>query len=277
MMDCSSLFGTETPIIGMIHLEPLPGAPGATADLTDVCAAARRDAERLVAGGVDGLMLENYGDTPFYPDDVPKHTVAAMTRVGTAIQQAVECPLGVNILRNDAEAALSVAAAVEADYIRVNVHTGLKATDQGLIEGQAHETLRLREQLGVDVKILADLAVKHATQIGNKQSIATEFGDCVDRGHADAVIVSGSSTGQRVDAEALDEALAARTAGGYSTPVFVGSGLTVESVDELLATADGTIVGTTLKEDGQTTNPVSKARVERFMERVERVRAESVD
>ena len=276
-MDCSSLFGTAKPIIGMVHLAPLPGAPEATVDLRAVCAAARRDAERLVAGGVDGLMLENYGDTPFYPDDVPKHTVAAMTRVGTAIQQAVDCPIGINVLRNDAEAALSVAAAIEADYIRVNVHTGLKATDQGLIEGKAHETLRLREQLGVDVKILADLDVKHATQISSEQSITGEFDDCVDRGHADAVIVSGTATGQRVDTEALDEALAARTAGGYSTPVFVGSGMTVESVDELLAAADGAIVGTALKENGNTTNPVSTERVERFMNRVERVRSETVD
>ena len=276
-MDCSSLFGTAKPIIGMVHLRPLPGAPGATGGLTSVCEAARRDAERLVAGGVDGLMIENYGDSPFYPDDVPKHTVAAMTRVGTAIRQAVDCPVGVNVLRNDPEAALSVATAIGADYIRVNVHTGLKATDQGLIEGAAHETVRLREQLGVDVKILADIDVKHATQIGSDQSITAEFFDCVDRGHADGVIVSGAATGKRVDTEALDEALAARSAGGFSTPVFVGSGMTVESVDKLLAAAGGAIVGTALKEGGRTTNPVSIERVKRFMNRVERVRSESGD
>ena len=209
-MDCSSLLGTQKSIIGMVHLAPLPGVPGATTDLTAVCAAARRDAERLVAGGVDGLMIENYGDSPFYPDDVPKHTVATMTRVGTAVQEAVDYPIGVNVLRNDAEAALSVAAAVDADYIRVNVHTGLKATDQGLIEGMAHKTLRLREQLGVDCAILADLDVKHAAQIGSRRSIAAEFKDCVDRGHADGVIVSGAATGQRVGTEALNEALDAR-------------------------------------------------------------------
>lgn len=276
-MDCSSLFGTTKPIVGMIHLAPLPGAPGATVDLRVVCEAACRDAKRLVAGGVDGLMIENYGDSPFYPDDVPKHTVAAMTRVGTAVQQAVDCPIGINVLRNDAEAALSVATAVGADYIRVNVHTGLKATDQGLIEGQAHETLRLREQLGVDVNILADLDVKHASQLGSGQSITAEFDDCVGRGHADGVIVSGEATGQRVDTEALDEALAARTASEYSTPVFVGSGMTTDSVDKLLTAADGAIVGTALKEDGHTTNPVSTNRVEQFIDRVESVRTESVD
>jgi len=108
----------------MVHLDVLLGAPTATAGLTGVCEAACRDAERLVAGGVDGLMIENYGDSPFYSDAVPKHTVAAMTRVGTAVRQAVECPIGINVLRNDAEAALSVAAAVGGDYIRINGHKG---------------------------------------------------------------------------------------------------------------------------------------------------------
>jgi len=125
------------------------------------------------------------------------------------------------------------------------------------------------------VKILADLDVKYATPISSSKSIAAEFDDCVDRAHADGVIVSGAATGQRVATEALDEALAARTAGRYSTPVFVGSGMGVETVSELLAAADGAIVGTALKEAGQTTNPVSTERVEQFMDRVERVRAET--
>ena len=274
-MDCSSLFGTVKPIIGMVHLRPLPGAPAATDSFTGICEAAERDAERLAAGGVDGLMVENYGDTPFYPDDVPKHTVAAMTRVAATVKEAVDCPIGINVLRNDAQAALSVAAAVEADFIRVNVHTGLKATDQGLIEGQAHETLRLREQLGVDVRILADLDVKHAAQIGSGQSIADEFGDCVDRGHADGVIVSGDATGQQVDDDTLSEALTACQARGCGTPIFVGSGVTAKSVAEQLSVADGAIVGTALKEGAITTNPVSRERVEQFMDRVETVRAEN--
>jgi len=276
-MDCSSLFGTAKPIIGMVHLRPLPGAPAATAGLTGVCEAAQRDAERLVEGGVDGLIVENYGDSPFYPDDVPKHTVAAMTRVAATVKEAVDCPIGVNVLRNDAQAALSVAAAVEADFIRVNVHTGLKATDQGLIEGQAHETLRLREQLGVDCEILADLAVKHASQIGSGQSIANEFSDCVDRAFADGVIVSGDATGQQVDSDTLTEAVEARQARGCGTPIFVGSGVTAKSVDEQLAVADGAIVGTALKEGAVTTNPVSVERVEQFMDRVETVRAKNAN
>jgi len=265
-------FGTETPIIGMVHLDPLPGAPGAAERLPTVVESAVRDAQRLATGGVDGLMIENYGDSPFYPEDVPKHTVAAMTRVGQAVTEAVDCPIGVNVLRNDAEAALSVAAAVEADYVRINVHTGASVTDQGLIEGRAHETLRLRDRLDVDTDIFADLDVKHAAPLAGERSIAEELGDLVDRGHADAVIVSGEATGQAVDTETLQESVAARSDQGLSAPILVGSGVTVDSVDQLLAIADGAIVGTALKEGGQTTNPVSVDRVEELMDVVERFR-----
>ena len=263
-MTHSEWFGTDTPIIGMVHLDPLPGAPRATDGLSAVCETAVRDAERLFAGGVDGLLIENYGDAPFYPESVPKHTVAAMTRIATVVSEAVDCPVGINVLRNDAEAALSVAAAVEAEFVRVNVHTGAAVTDQGVIEGQAHETLRLREQLGVDTKILADVDVKHAAPLAADRSIGDRFVDLVERGLADGVIVSGAGTGEAVETGTLERVAAARSDHELSTPLFIGSGVTADSVDRLLSIADGVIVGTALKEGGQTTNPVDVDRVERL-------------
>lgn len=257
-------FGTDRPIIGMVHLDPLPGAPGATAGLSAVREAAVRDAERLVAGGVDGLLIENYGDAPFYPESVPKHTVAAMTHVATAVERAVDCPLGINVLRNDAAAAVSIAAAIGADFVRINVHTGAAVTDQGVIEGRAHETLRLREQLGVDTNILADIDVKHASPLGAERSVGDRLADLVDRGLADGVIVSGTATGEAVEADTLERAVAARADHGLSTPIFVGSGVTAESVARLLSVADGAIVGTALKDGGRTTDPVDVDRVERL-------------
>ncbi len=188
-----------------------------------------------------------------------------MTRVGAAIKAAVDCPIGINVLRNDAKAALSIAAAVGGDFIRVNVHTGAAVTDQGVIEGRAHETVRLRQQLGVETKILADLDVKHAAPLGRKRSIEAEIGDLVDRGHADGVIVSGPQTGHSVDSTVLSQAADVVEQMGLSTPLFVGSGLTVDTVDQLLSVADGAIVGTALKAGGQTTNPVDVDRVEQLM------------
>ncbi len=121
---------STAPVFGMIHLPALPGAPAFNGDRTAIRERALTDARRLEAGGVDAVILENFGDAPFYPESVPAHVVAEMTTVAAAVADTVDVPLGLNVLRNDAAAALSVAAAVGADCIRVNVHVGTAATDQ---------------------------------------------------------------------------------------------------------------------------------------------------
>jgi len=201
-MDFESTFGTPTPVVGMVHLPPLPGAPQADGGLGAVLERAVADARALEAGGADGVLVENFGDAPFHPDDVPKHTVAAMTRAATAVADAVEVPLGVNVLRNDAEAALSVAAAAGGEFVRVNVHAGARVTDQGVLEGRAHETLRLREALDADVAVWADVDVKHSAPLG-EASVAGELRDVRERGLADAVVVSGPATGESVAGSTL--------------------------------------------------------------------------
>ena len=275
-MNLDATFGTDAPVIGMIHLPALPGSPGAPGDgEVAMDAAVERavdDARKLEAGGVDGLMIENFGDAPFYPDDVPKHTVAATTRAATAVASAVELPIGINVLRNDAEAAVSVAAAVGAAFVRVNVHTGARVTDQGIVEGRAHETVRLRERLGVDVGILADTDVKHSAPLTPAEYSAESFADTAERGLADAVIASGSGTGHAVDDDALEAVVAERERHGLDTPVFVGSGVRPDPVGDLLAVADGVIVGTALKEGGETTAPVDPDRVAELVARADEVR-----
>lgn len=257
----TDVFGVDTPVVGMVHLEPLPGSPEFAGDRETVHARAVADAETLEAGGVDGLVVENFGDAPFYPDDVPKHVVAEMTTAVSGVVDAVDLPVGVNVLRNDADAALSVAAATRADFVRVNVHTGARVTDQGVVEGQAHETIRLRERLDADVKVLADVDVKHSAPLGVGEFDPEIVAETVERGLADGVIVSGAGTGHAVDTERL-AAVAERSAElDVAAPVFVGSGVTTETVAELLAVADGAIVGTALKRGERTTNPVDEERV----------------
>ena len=251
----------EKPIVGMVHLGALPGAPAFDGDFGAVRAAATRDARRLEAGGVDALLVENFGDAPFYPDDVPKHVVASMTRVAAEIRAAVDLPMGVNVLRNDAEAALSVANAVDAAFVRVNVHSGARVTDQGVVEGRAHETMRLRDRLDSDVRVLADLDVKHSAPLADRPLDAEAVAEPIARGLADGVVVSGAGTGHEVESSHLESVAAARDEAGLDAPVFVGSGTTTENVADLLGVADGVIVGTALKEGGETTNPVAEARV----------------
>jgi membrane complex biogenesis BtpA family protein len=248
-------------IIGMLHVPALPGSPRNEFELNEIVDWVLKDAAALSAGGVDALMLENFGDVPFYPRTVPPHTVAFMSAIGREVKRGFELPLGINILRNDAESALAVASAVAAEFIRVNIHTGARVTDQGLIEGSAHETLRYRRLLRSDVQIFADVDVKHSAPVAGRE-LRVDVEELVSRGCADAVIVTGSATGKQTAIEDLKEAKAAAS----PVPVFAGSGVNVENVSAVLEIADGVIVGTALKRDGITTNPVELERVRAFVE-----------
>lgn len=233
-------------IIGMVHLKPLPGSPGWNGSMQEVLDLALAEALALEAGGVAGIMIENYGDTPFLPGNVHATTVAAITTAVVEIRRAVTIPVGVNVLRNDVAAALGIAAATGACFVRVNVHTGAMLTDQGWISGQAHETLRLRRTLGTDTAIFADVFVKHATPPAGL-SIEDAARDTWERGHADALIVTGSGTGH---ATSPDDVRRVKTA-VPDAPVLVGSGVTVANAATVLEHADGAIIGTALKENGK--------------------------
>src|SRR5262249_12302675 len=148
------------PVIGVLHAPPLPGSPRFGGDTSAVLAAVLHDADALAAGGVDALLLENFGDAPFFPRRVPAATVAHMTALAAEVRRRFDLPLGINLLRNDGCGALTVAQAVGGAFIRVNVLCGARVTDQGIIEGIAHRLLRDRAALGAEgVQILADVDV----------------------------------------------------------------------------------------------------------------------
>src|SRR5688572_14016028 len=136
-------------VIGMLHLPPLPGSPRhQPRPPGQLESAVLQDADALAAGGVHGLMLENFGDVPFHPARVPPYVVAHMTAFAAAVRQRFsELPLGINVLRNDGQSALAIAAAVGASFIRVNVLCGARLTDQGIIQGIAHDLMRDRANL----------------------------------------------------------------------------------------------------------------------------------
>ncbi len=246
-------------LIGTIHLRPLPGSPRFGGDLAAVAAACGRDAAALAEAGFDGIVVENYGDAPFEPGSVAPVTVAAMTRCALAARSSAPLlALGVNVLRNDAEAAVAVAVAAGAAFVRVNVHTGARLTDQGVISGAAHKTLRLRRELGAGaVLLLCDVDVKHSAPLAPRP-IGEEAHDLVDRGGADAVLVTGSGTGREVALRDLDEVLRAVTA-----PVLVASGVT-EAALPSLRRAHGVIVGSCLRTDGRAGGPVDPSLARRF-------------
>jgi hypothetical protein len=226
---------------------------------------AEQEVTALASGGVDGIIVENFFDAPFTKHQVDPAVVSAMTLIVQRLMHLVALPVGINVLRNDAHSALAIATCVRAQFIRVNVLTGVMATDQGLIEGQAHQILRYRRELGSDVKILADVLVKHARPLGSP-NLTTAVQETIERGLADGVILSGWATGSPPPLEDLE--LASAAANG--TPVFIGSGANWENISTLMPAADGVIVSSSLKRRGQIEQPIDPIRVSQFVEAARR-------
>ena len=247
-------------LIGVIHLAPLPGSPRHSLPMDEIVSRAVEDARVLREAGFDAVIIENYGDAPFTAESIPATSIAGLSIAAHAVRTSVGMKTGINALRNDPIAALSIAAAAGASFIRVNVHTGVYATDQGIIQGRAHETLRYRKQLGTRIAILADVHVKHACPISDGD-IARAAQDAAYRGLADALIVTGPATGSPADLEDLRRVAAAVP----DRRVFVGSGTTSANVGTLLSAASGVIVGTSIKSGGKTENPVDPQAARSFI------------
>lgn len=249
-------------LIGAVHLPPMPGDPRHGSEgFSRVREVALHDAEALVRGGCDALVVENFGSAPFAKgtreERVPPHQLACLSLVGWQCRRELGVAVGLNCLRNDAIGALGAAAAAELDFVRINVHTGAQVTDQGLIEGEAHRSLRYRRHLGADrIALLADVLVKHASPLADTP-IEVAVQDCLERGLADAVLVTGPATGAAVDSDQLERA---RAAAG-DRPLLIGSGLTPQRAPTLAPLADGAIVGSWVKRDASIHGPVDEDRV----------------
>ena len=255
------LFENDKPVIGVIHLLPLPGAPAYAGNVRDIKDRALKQAGIYQQEGLDGVIVENFGDAPFFKNGVPPETTACLTAVLSEIANEVDIPYGVNVLRNDALSALGIACATGASFIRVNVHSHAVITDQGMIEGDAARTLRKRRELGADIQIWADVWVKHAAPLADI-GLEDEVRDVQERGMADAVIVTGGYTGAGADLSQLEhvKSVARR-------PVYIGSGMAAENLSEYYGLADGFIVGSAFKMDGEACNDVDAEKVKNFMER----------
>jgi len=257
------MFGVEKPIIGMVHLWPLPGAPGYTGyGMEAIVERALRDAEALVEGGVDGLIVENMWDLPYYVGrDVPPEAIAAQAVAAREVVKAVDVPVGVNVIHNGGRVTLAIAVAAGADFIRVCLLTGARVWDTGEFDhGCAAELLRARKSLGAEhIKIFADVDKKHSVPFPGID-LATHI-EWTEFYLADALIVSGKMTGAAPELEKVKRAKEVA-----HRPVLLGSGTTAENIAQFLRYADGAIVGTALKVDGIAENPVDVERVKRYME-----------
>lgn len=268
--DFTSVFSTPKPLIGTVHLQPLPGAPQyCGADMSDVIRRAVADARNYELAGIDGLIVENEGDIPFLkPDQVGPETVAALTVVTAAVVAAVRIPVGVFCLANATLQSLAVAKATGARFIRANQWANAYVANEGIIEGAAAITLRYRAAIHAhDIKVLADVHVKHGSHaIVGDRSIEELTYDTEAFG-ADALIATGQRTGDPTTIEEVSQI--ARVA---SRPVLVGSGLNADNAGELMSVADGAIVGSAMKQDGVWWNAVDVERAKAIVAEVDKVR-----
>lgn len=250
-------------LIGVIHLPALPGAPFSELGMHELRERVAKDASALAAAGFDAVILENFGDAPFLKGPAGPETIACMAVLAEIARKESGLPLGVNVLRNDALGALAVAVATEARFIRVNILVGARVTDQGIIEGAAASLLRARRQVGArDVKIIADVDVKHSAPlgVGSLERTLDEARDAVERGKADAIVVTGSHTGGAPD----ETLLAALRESLPNTPLWVGSGARPETLQRWLERADAVIVGSALRADGRAGGPIDLDRATTF-------------
>jgi len=220
-----------------------------------------RDAEALAVAGFDAVLVENFGDAPFFRGRVPAETVAAMAVLADEARRVSGLPLGVNVLRNDGLSALAVAAATGARFVRVNVLVGARVTDQGVIASEAAELLRLRRALDAQrVSLVADVGVKHSAPLAGHGSLEEEAVEAVERSLADALVVTGARTGE----EASEADVARVKAASHGRPVWLGSGVRAKTLGRWLSLADGVIVGSDLREGGRAGGPIDPARARRF-------------
>jgi membrane complex biogenesis BtpA family protein len=227
----------ERPILGMIHLPALPAAPRNTMTLDELVAFALEELERLEGAGIDGVIVENVGDTPFFREGVPPVTVAAMGVIVREVARAATVPVGVNMLRNAWEEAVSVAYVAGAQFIRCNVVIGAYVTDQGIIQGEAARMARLRKSLDRDVLVLGDVHVKHAAPLFDVPLVDAAR-DLAERGGVDAVIVSGRRSPDPPTAE-----MVASVVDAIELPVLIGSGLGKANACEFYELSGGILLG----------------------------------
>ncbi|MDR6101726.1 membrane complex biogenesis BtpA family protein [Agrobacterium larrymoorei] len=263
-------FTKPKPIIGVIHLRALPGAPRYEGEaMASIISAAIKDAKTLANGGIDGIMIENASDMPFSrPEDIGFETVAGLTAVCQEVRNAVDTPIGITCVANGAIPGLAVAKAVGAKWVRVNQWVNAYVANEGILNGPAAQALRYRSNIGAkDVSIFADVHVKFGAHAITSDRSITEQATDAEWFDADVLIATGTRTGSPTQPDEVNEVRA-----GTNLPVIVGSGLSPEQIPALMQVADGAIIGQWLKVDSRWWNPVDPARVEALMTAMEKVR-----
>ncbi len=269
MKSSADIFGTDRALVGMVHVQALPGTPKHQHTMDDIVAMAVEEAVLLAESGFDAILMENMHDVPYLRRNIGPEIVSAMTRVCVAVRKAVGVPLGVQLLAGANHASLAVASCTGLQFIRAEGFVFASVADEGLIEeADAGSLLRYRKAIGAEnVAVLADIRKKHSAHAITADVDVGEYAKAADFFGADGVIITGLSTGQAIR---IDDLGTARVAS--KLPLIVGSGVTPQCVEHLFAYADALIVGSWYKHDGRWSNAPDPQRVKQLVDAVRALR-----
>lgn len=250
-------------VYGVVHLQSLPGSPSNSHSLDEIINSAQEDVNSLISGGVDGIIIENFGDTPFVKDNISKRTLANFTTVAGTLSIDSRIKVGINVLRNDGIAALSIAEATKSNFVRINVLNNTMFTDQGIIEGNSHEVNHFKNSLSNNIEIYADVFVKHAVPPEGSK-IENHAAELIERAGADVVIVTGDGTGHEINLDDLEKVRKIVPEGKLA----IGSGVNATNISEYDNLADILIVGTSFKYDNDVSKKVDTNKVEELIKKI---------
>lgn len=256
------MFSSPKPVIAMVHVGALPGTPASRATLRELEAQAAAECAVYREAGVHGIALENMHDVPYLRGGVGPEITAAMAVLARAVKEAGGLPCGIQILAGANHEALAVAHAAGLDFVRVEGFAYAHVADEGIIESSAASLLRFRRQIGAErVQVWADVKKKHASHALTADVGIGETAAAAEFMRADAVIVTGTATGECPGQEEIAE-----VRGHCRLPLYLGSGITAENLPRYFTGADGFIVGSALKAGGRWSGAVDPRAVARFME-----------
>ncbi len=266
-MKSSQLFQLEKSIIGMVHVQALPGTPKNKYSLAEICDIAVAEAKTYEEVGLDAVMIENMHDVPYLKGSVGPEITAAMAVVAKAIRDAVQLPLGIQILAGANKEALAVAKAANFQFIRAEGFVFGHVADEGYIDACAGELMRYRKAIGAeDIAVFTDIKKKHSSHAITSDVDIDETAHAAEFFLSDGVIITGSSTGKAVylhELKCLKDKI--------QIPVLIGSGITADNIQEYWEYASAFIVGSHFKEEGYWENKISEMRLQNFMKTVKRL------
>jgi uncharacterized protein len=255
-----SLFGVRRALIGVVHLQALPGTPKGKLDIAAITAIAVQEASEYEGAGFHGVMIENTHDRPYLKSGVGPEITAAMAVIGAEVRRAIALPLGIQVLAGANSSSLAVAHACGASFVRVEGFVFAHVADEGLIEASAGALLRYRRALGADhIRVFADVKKKHSAHAITADINIAETAKAAEYFLVDGVIVTGVASGQPAEAHEVNS-----VARAVSVPTIVGSGITTENLLHY-PDADAFIVGSSIKKDGIWSNPIDPDRARRLV------------